>query len=161
MRQAWQKRCPRWCHVSPSRGKVVQHDSPQCVAVRSFMFSMHMMHFNVDSFTGLFACSCWALIVANLCCSSTFDRPLSSSTSLRSISSIFADLLLDWEASVFLLLAGFNGVVEVARLEGDAAPRGDTAFRRFCNFGCGRATGAMVGDDESWVKSMKSPRSSA
>ena len=129
-------------------------DVPQWVAVRSFMVSMQMMHCNVDSLTGLLACSFCAWMVAIRCCSRTLDRPASSSTScegisffffvdvfrslmqvvewkqrnkrkdsfvhlgnvvptLRSISSMSYVRIFDWEASVFLLLAGFDGAEDV------------------------------------------------
>ena len=61
-------------------------DVPQWVAVKSFIVSMQMMHCRVDSFTGLLACSCCALMVAMRCCSRTFERPLSSSTSCKGVS---------------------------------------------------------------------------
>jgi len=126
-------------------------NSPQCVAVRSFIFSMQMMHCNVDSLTGLLACSCCALIVAILCCSSTFDSPVSSSTSLKSISSIFAVSLLDCEASVFLRLAGFDGSVE------GSLDRPGHAFPRFCGRGW---EGISGGDESSCVRSTNSLKSS-
>lgn len=68
-------------------GRVCKGDAvPQWVAVRSFMVSMQMMHCNVDSFTGLSACSCCALMVAIRCCSRTLDKPVSSSTSCEGVS---------------------------------------------------------------------------
>ena len=70
------------------RETVEGNDVPQWVAVRSFMFSMQIMHCNVDSFTGLLACSFCALMVAIRCCSRTFDKPASSSTSCENFSNV-------------------------------------------------------------------------
>ena len=70
------------------RGTVEGNDIPQWVAVRSFMFSIQIMHCNVDSFTGLLACSFCALMVAIRCCSRTFDKPASSSTPCGNFSNV-------------------------------------------------------------------------
>lgn len=69
------------------RETVQRDDVPQWVAVRSFMVSMQIMHCNVDSLTGLLACSFCAWMVAIRCCSRTLDRPASSSTSCEGVSS--------------------------------------------------------------------------
>lgn len=78
-------------------------------------------------------------MVAILCCSSTFDSLLSSSTSLKSTSSISLVRTLDWEASVFLLFAGFDGALEVSR-----------------GFLLGRLVEGMFGGEESAVRSTNS-----
>lgn len=70
------------------RETVGRENVPQWVAVRSFMFSMQIIHCNVDSFTGLLACSFCALMVAMRCCSRTFDRPASSSISCATLSHV-------------------------------------------------------------------------
>lgn len=85
-------------------------------------------------------------MVAIRCCSSTLDNPWSSSVSLKSISSISCDRLLDWDASVFLLL--FDGADE-ASLDVD-----EVGSRR------GRLVEGIVGGEESAVRSTKSLKSS-
>lgn len=110
------------------------------------MVSMQMMHCNVDSFTGLLACSFCASIVAIRCCSRTLERPVSSSTSTRSTSSILYARLLDWEAPVFLLLAGFDGA------DDEFLDMREGGRRRW------EFAGGIVGGDESAVRSTKSLR---
>lgn len=68
------------------RETALRNDVPQWVAVRSFMFSMQIIHCNVDNLTGLLACSFCALMVAMRCCSRTLKRPVSSSRSCERIS---------------------------------------------------------------------------
>ena len=66
---------------------------------------------------------------------------------LRSTSSILYARLLDWEASVFLLLAGFDGAEDV--------------FLDNCDGGCRRrGLRGIFGGDDSAVRSIKSLRSS-
>lgn len=70
------------------RESVGRENIPQWVAVKSFMFSMQIMHCRVENFTGLLACSFCALMVAIRCCSRTFDRPVSSSISCATLSHV-------------------------------------------------------------------------
>lgn len=120
------------------------------------MFSIQMIHCSVDSLTGLLACSCCALIVAILCCSSTFESPWLSSTSLRSTSSTFFDRWLDCDASVpvFLLFAGLEGTSEwvLERLGRDGTV---IAVLRCGSRGVGRLVGGISSGDESRVRSTK------
>ena len=78
----------KWAILVFVKEAVERNNVPQWVAVRSFMFSMQIIHCSVDSFTGLLACSFCALMVAIRCCSRTFDRPASSSIFCETFSNV-------------------------------------------------------------------------
>ena len=63
-------------------------DLPHCNTMISVYESMHIEHVDVDSVCGPFLSPCCAAIVLLCCCANTLAIALSSSASLRSISSM-------------------------------------------------------------------------
>ena len=119
---------------------------PQCVTVMSVIESMHTTHCTFDNVKGSSGscCSC-ALTAAACCSSSTFDSPLSSSTSLKSTSSISGSSSFKHRLPVRFRLAVFGGG------EGDPSDDWSSALRF-------RMAAGIAGGDGSAVRSINSPK---